>query len=263
VKPHRPIAAWTRPIATALDARATPLPLFVRNDEAGWADDRLLRLVGLFEEYDVPIDIAIIPAAISAKLAAQLSHRARVSRLVGLHQHGFAHQNHESGPRRAEFGPSRDAAAQLADVESGRQRLLAFFGAQLDPLFTPPWNRCTEATGAALVSSGIVGLSCDRFAERLHVPGLIECPITIDWSARPRHQAGLAGWALRCARAVADADRPLGILVHHLVTDEEEREQLGALLNLFANHDQVRPLLMRLAVGILGSAAPAHRLHAN
>ena len=261
VKP-RPVSAWTRPIAAALDGRRTPLPLFFRNDEAGWADDRLLRLLPLFEDRGLPIDIAVIPAAISTKLAGQLSQRARVSRLMGVHQHGFAHENHESGPRRCEFGPSRDPGTQLADIKTGRQRLLALFGGQLDSLFTPPWNRCTAATGTALVNAGITGLSRDRLADGLSVAGLIECPITIDWSARPRHKGGLAAWALRCARAITDAENPFGILVHHLVSDEEEREQLGGLLNLLGNHDQVRPITMRLAVGILGAAGPAHPLHA-
>ena len=38
------IASWTRTIARALDARAIPLPLFFRDDEGGWADDRDLKL---------------------------------------------------------------------------------------------------------------------------------------------------------------------------------------------------------------------------
>jgi hypothetical protein len=262
VKPRRPTAAWTRPIAEALDARSAPLPVFFRNDEAGWADSRLLRLIALFEDRGLPIDIAAIPTAISVRLAAQLSYRARVSNLVALHQHGFAHQNHESGLRHCEFGPSRDLVTQLADIKAGRKRLLAFFGPHLEPLFTPPWNRCTAATGEALLHAGIMGVSRDLTAERLSIPGLVECPIAIDWSTRPRHKGGITGWALRCARAIADADGPLGILIHHLITDEEEREQLGTLLTLLGNHDRVRPITMRLAAGILDNAAPAHRLRA-
>jgi hypothetical protein len=262
VNRHRPAGAWTRPIAAALDARSTPLRVFFRDDEAGWADDRLLHLLRLFEEQGLPLDIGVIPVALSMKLAAQLSHRVRVSPLIGVHQHGFAHENHEPGSRRCEFGPSRDIGTQLADIRAGRQRLLGFFGGQLDPLFTPPWNRCTAATGGALVSLGIAGLSRDALATPLHVAGLVECPIAIDWSTRPRYKGGLAAWALRCARAIANADTPFGILLHHLVTDEEERKQLGALLNLLANHDQVRPVTMRLAVGILGAAAPVHPLRA-
>ena len=262
VRPRRPVGAWTRPIAAALDGRRSPLPLFFRNDEAGWADDRLLRLLSLFEDRGLPVDIGVIPVAVSPTLAAQLSHRARVSHLIGVHQHGFAHQNHEAGPKRSEFGPSRDAATQLADIKAGRQRLLAFFGAQLDPLFTPPWNRCAARAGSALVGAGIAALSRDLQAEPLSTPGLAECPISIDWSARPRRRGGLAAWARKCAHAMTAAEGPFGILVHHLVTDEEEREQLGGLLNLLANHDRVRPITMRLAVGILAADAPAHPLRA-
>src|SRR5262249_39767558 len=157
------IASWTRLIARALDARAIPLSLFFRDDEAGWADDRLLRLPPLFAETGPPLDIALIPATISpqppldppvipatipTKLAAQLAPRARVSGLVGLHQHGFAHANHEQGIPRSEFGSARPLAAQRDDIENGRQRLLAYFGNQLDPLFTPPSNRSSSSTAS-------------------------------------------------------------------------------------------------------------------
>lgn len=252
------IASWTRLIARALDARAIPLSLFFRDDEAGWADDRLLRLLPLFEEAGLPLDIAVIPATISTKLAAQLAHRARVSGLVGLHQHGFAHANHEQGIPRSEFGSARPLAAQRDDIENGRQRLLAYFGNQLDPLFTPPWNRCSSSTGSLLVESGFSGLSRDRFAEPLRISGLTECPVAIDWSSKPRGPRGLELWASRCADGIATADRPYGILIHHLVMDDEERSLLGSLLNLFRKHPKVQAIPMRATLGFgLGITSPA------
>jgi len=250
------IASWTRLIARALDARAIPLPLFFRDDEGGWADDRLLRLLPLFEESGLPLDIAVIPATISSKLAAQLAHRARVSGLLGLHQHGFAHENHEHGIPRSEFGAARPLAAQREDLEAGRQRLLTYFGTQLDPLFTPPWNRCASSTGPLLVQAGFTGLSRDRFADPLHVRGLSECPVSIDWSSRPRGPRGLELWAARCAEGVANADRPFGILIHHLVMDDEERSVLASLLNLFRKHAKVQPIPMRAAFAFGRAIAP-------
>src|SRR3954447_17449176 len=96
--------------------RAIPLPMFFRDDEGGWADDRLLRLLPIFEESGLPLDIAVIPATLSSKLAAQLAHRARVSGLLGLHQQGYAHESHEHGIARSNFGSARPLSAQREDI---------------------------------------------------------------------------------------------------------------------------------------------------
>ena len=250
------IASWTRSIARALDARAIPLPLFFRNDEAGWADDRLLRLLPLFEDAGLPLDLAVIPATIAPKLAGQLAQRARTSGLLSVHQHGYAHENHERGIPRSEFGPARSLSAQREDIENGRQRLLSYFGAQLDPLFTPPWNRCSSSTAPLLLHAGITGLSRDQFADPLFVRGLAECSVAIDWSSKPRGPRGLDLWAARCADIVATTDRPFGIQLHHLVMDDEERSILGSLLNLFRKHPKVHPIQMRAALCFTRPIAP-------
>jgi len=250
------IASWTRTIARALDARAIPLPLFFRDDEGGWADDRLTRLLPLFEDAGLPLDIAVIPATISSKLAAQLAHRARMSGLLGLHQQGYAHENHEHGIPRSEFGPARPLAAQREDIENGRQRLLTYFGAQLDPLFTPPWNRCASSTAPLLVQAGLTGLSRDQFADPMHLRGLSECPVSIDWSSKPRGPRGLDLWAARCAQAIEQAERPFGLLIHHLVMDDEERSILATLLNLFRKHPKVQAIPMRAVAAFGRPSAP-------
>lgn len=256
------IASWTRSIARALDARAIPLPLFFRDDEAGWADDRLLRLLPLFEDAGLPIDLAVIPATIAPKLAGQLAQRARATGLIGLHQHGFAHENHERGIPRSEFGAARSIAAQREDITNGRQRLLACFGAQLDPFFTPPWNRCSSSTAPLLVQAGITALSRDQFADPFFVRNLAECPVAIDWSSKPRGPRGLELWAARCAEGVANTDRPYGIQLHHLVMDDEERSILVSLLNLFRKHPKVQPIPMRAALTFHRPIAPVLQFRA-
>ena len=90
-------------------------------------------------------------------------------RRVGIHQNGFAHVNHEREGRKCEFGPSRGFAAQREDIAAGQERLRELLGERLDPFFTPPWNRCTADTGAALVELGFAGLSREHRAEPLGV----------------------------------------------------------------------------------------------
>src|SRR3954451_22796727 len=139
---------WLDPVTAALDAAPAPVPVFFRDDDAGWADARLFDLLDRFAACSLPVDLAVIPMELDAALAEELAARPR----VGLHQHGLAHVNHEREGRKHEFGPSRDAAAQRADIAAGRARLTDLLGDRVDPIFTPPWNRCTAATGDCLAA---------------------------------------------------------------------------------------------------------------
>src|SRR4051794_33505250 len=98
-----------RKLLDSLDRSPRRLEVFFRDDDAGWDDDRLLALVDLFAERGLPLDLAVIPAELSARLASAL-----VARDVGLHQHGYSHANHEVEGRKCEFGPGRGADLQRA-----------------------------------------------------------------------------------------------------------------------------------------------------
>ena len=135
-------ASWLDPLRRALDLSRTPVPFFFRNDDAGWEDARLWALLDLFNNHHIPIDLAVIPKAISQITARRLCKFATVS----IHQHGYAHVNHELTGRKCEFGESRSREQQLADITAGKQRLLDLFGPNTEPIFTPPWNRCTSIT---------------------------------------------------------------------------------------------------------------------
>ena len=143
------MSSWLQPVEDALDAAPAPVPVFFRDDDAGWGDERLLALLDAFAERELPVDLAVIPRELDAGLAREL--RARP---VGLHQHGLAHVNHEREGRKCEFGPARDAAAQRRDIAEGRERLTGLLGDRVDPIFTPPWNRCTTDTGRVLAELG-------------------------------------------------------------------------------------------------------------
>jgi len=111
---------------------------------------------------------------------------------------------------------------------------------RLDPIFTPPWNRCTRDTALSLVEVGFSTLSRDLSAGAFHVPGLREVPITFDWFARrngvplSREQRGvlLAGQI--------DLPRPIGIMLHHALFDGEELAALRDLFEVLAPHPRVR-----------------------
>ena len=99
---------WLEPLRRDLDAAPTPRTFFFRDDDAGWADERLIALLDVFAHHSVPVDVAVIPAALDRRLAASLRRRKEAdSGLLAFHQHGFAHANHEPSGRPCEFGPDR------------------------------------------------------------------------------------------------------------------------------------------------------------
>jgi hypothetical protein len=215
-------------LLTSLDSAASPVEVFFRDDDAGWVDDRLLRLVGLFERHALPLDLAVIPAELSAELAGELR-----TRRVGLHQHGFAHVNHEREGRKCEFGPSRGFAEQRADIAAGQERLRALLGDRLDPFFTPPWNRCTADTGAALVELGFAALSREHRAEPLGV--LPEVSVHLDVARLTPDELDS-----RFAGFVAGGG-PVGVMFHHAVMEDGDFARADELLGLLAGHRNVVP----------------------
>jgi hypothetical protein len=208
--------------------------VFFRDDDAGWDDPRLLALCDLFGALELPLDVAVIPVALHDGLARELLARD----WLGLHQHGFSHENHEREGRRCEFGPSRSYDEQRADIAAGHDAL-AEHGIETT-LFTPPWNRCTADTGRALVELGFTALSREHRAEPLGLEGLLEVPVHLDFARLSPEELDV-----RFARLVAEGG-PVGVMFHHAVMARGDFERAGELLRALRRHANVRarPLLM-------------------
>lgn len=235
------MSAWLDPLHRALDSAPAPVSFFFRDDDAGWDDERLFALLDLFAYHALPLDLAVIPESLSAPLARRLcAYIDADPQRIGLHQHGFAHVNHEPEGRKCEFGLTRSPAAQRRNIELGWRRLNDLVGPRVHPIFTPPWNRCTRVTGACLVKLGFRVLSRDSTAMPLRLAGLIELPIRIDWLAHRKGQR-LSQEALGVLLADAlTTPHPIGIMFHHAQMDSDERRATGELLRLLARHDAVR-----------------------
>lgn len=229
------------PVLNRLDLLSAPIDAFVRDDDAGWDDARLLALLDTAAHAGAPIDLAAIPLAVSEPLVAALNARIDADPLrVGVHQHGCAHANHEAEGRRCEFGSARDAAAQRNDLRSGAVLMQHFFGKRLQPIFTPPWNRCAPHTPALLAELGFAALSRDRGAAPQRA--LPEIAVDVDWSRQFR-----AGGAAAAAQAIGDALRaraadgcPFGLMLHHAAMAGDELALLGDWLERLVRHGGVR-----------------------
>ena len=250
---------WLDPIRAALDRTERPVRIFFRADDVGWDDDGLWALLKLFAKHALPVDLAVIPSDVTEGLARSLfAHAERSSGGIGFHQHGLAHVNHESTGRKNEFGPSRPRRQQRRDVAAGRKRLADLLGSSIDPIFTPPWNRCTRATGLCLAELGFRVLSREARAVPLAIPDLLELPVGVDWFA---HRRGVRLTKRDFGQLVAAAirrDGPVGIMFHHAAMDEAERDATGALLALISLHPMAVPALMRSLAGVSPVVDPAH-----
>lgn len=238
--------AWLDPLREALERASRPVACFFRDDDVGWRDDRLRDLLDLFAELALPLDLAVIPAALEAPAARELRRWIeRSDGLLGMHQHGYAHVNHEpSGELKCEFGPARSRKAQLRDIVAGRSRLKLMLGPAVEPIFTPPWNRCTAVTAGCLVELRFEVLSREVRAAPLDTPGLRELPIGVDWLKRhggarlpPEAIAGLAA-------AAVERGGPVGVMFHHAEMDRPELEAAAELLTVLAEHERTRCVRM-------------------
>src|ERR1700754_2852839 len=218
---------FLRNLLHSLDRSPHRVELFFRDDDAGWNDARLLALIDLFAERELPLDLAVIPAKLSPRLALALTARD-----VGLHQHGYSHANHEVEGRKCEFGPGRRADLQRADILRGRSVLQDLLGARLDPFFTPPWNRCTRDTATALTELGYALLSREHRAEPFGL--LPELPVHVDVARLEPDELDA-----HFARLVDAGAGPIGVMFHHAVMEEGDMNRAGELLGLLAGHENV------------------------
>ncbi len=238
-------------------AIADPVGCFVRDDDAGWDDAAQLALLDVTMSAGVPVDLAAIPAAVSDRLAKEL--RSRMSdrpALIGIHQHGARHVDHQRTGRKCEFGTARAAHLQRDDLTWGRSRLTDHFGAWLDPFFTPPWNRCSEVTPALLRDLGYAALSRDRSAPAQ--TAMVEIPVDVDW-CKHWSAGGLAAVTNVISEALrycADRQVCFGLMLHHAVMTCDER---FALRQVIAALGEVPQLEWRLLRQIVIGAPEARR----
>ena len=220
-----------RKLLTSLAETTEPVEVFFRDDDAGWEDDRLFELIARFAEHGLPLDLAVIPAELTPALAGRL-----VETHAGMHQHGYAHANHETEGRKCEFGPARGYREQRLDIARGWGRLRELLGDRVDPFFTPPWNRCTRDTGEALVELAFAALSREHRAQPLGL--LPELPVHLDVA-----RLSPADLDERFAGHVR-AGGPIGVMFHHGVMEPGDMARASELLALLARHENVVPRRM-------------------
>jgi predicted deacetylase len=237
---------WLKSISDVLDNAEQPVRLFFRDDDAGWANDRLYALLDTFAQFRIPIDLAVIPEALDHTLVDELLSRQQAQQLIGLHQHGYSHTNHEPIGRKCEFGSNRNKNQQKTDIEMGQIRLHEALGSALDPIFTPPWNRCTQETVECLEELDFRLLSRDVTASELQSATLQQVSVHVNWSRML--DMPLSELSIAIANNLKNNELT-GIMLHHADMDNENLKPLTELLALFVDHDNARGLLLKEFLG--------------
>jgi predicted deacetylase len=248
-------------LADRLDRSDAPLKWFFRDDDAGWAEPELLRLLNAFSQSRTHLDIAAIPLELSREAANRIRPFLDDG-VVAVHQHGLMHVNHQHVGRRAEFGTDRTETEQRNDLLRGANVLAERFDGRVEPFFTPPWNRCSDDTPALLAECGFTALSRDRSALRHDPDDLIEIPVTVDWDRcwRTGGQDALERSLCDAVKACDEDGEPfIGIMLHHAqMTDL----QLGALTGLLDQLDRNRSVEVTSMGALVGGQESARSVEA-
>lgn len=244
---------WLLPLRRKLERAPSPVVFFFRDDDIGYDDTALWPVLDLFAVRCIPLDLAVIPALITPALANETRNRCEGSSgRLRVHQHGWRHASHEAAGRKCEFGPSRDVGRQRDDLRMGRAALSAAFGAHADPIFTPPWNRCVQDTVDLIAAEGFRALSRNAGARPLDTGDLAEIPVTVDWQRTMSVPEDMRGQAID--DAVADST-PVGVMLHHALMTADDRQDLAALLDLLAGHENASCVTMMECAMLSGAGS--------
>ncbi len=238
--------SWLNEIGCVLDRAESPVRIFFRDDDAGWANDKLFNLMDKFAKAEMPIDLAVIPQSLESNLADELRKRWQQDRhLLGFHQHGYSHTNHELSGRKCEFGASRTKSQQMVDIANGQVILKAYLAEAFDPFFTPPWNLCTQDTVDCLEELEFKLLSRDVTATEYNATKLDQVPVHIDWSKFIKNAYDpMAELGQTIAKQLAK-NKLTGMMLHHADMNDGHLDTLAELLTLLSSHQNVQGLLLR------------------
>jgi hypothetical protein len=197
--------------------------LWLRDDDAFKPSPSLNRLIALTAEFEIPVTLAIVPADARPALVERIAGEPHIHPVV----HGWAHANHAPfWQKKQELGPHRPRAAVLNDIAAGFARLSELHGKSLVPMLVPPWNRIDPTLMDDLPALGFAALSVfgSKLRSRPNLTVVNTHVDLIDWrknNACHDHAWLAASLAKELAVARAEGGRPVGVLTHHMVSDDQ------------------------------------------
>lgn len=205
-----------------------------RDDDAVNPSEPLDRLLGLSEQFSIPMALAVIPAFTGEALASRLGGEE----LVTVTVHGWSHENHASvSEKKQELGTHRPTADVLAELGDGFVKLKTLYGPQLAPVLVPPWNRIASGLLPDLSGLGYRALSVYGAARQAPLAQINTHVDIMDWhgtgGCKP-HAEIVADMVRELKRRFEGSDEPIGLLTHHLVHDEAAWDVIATAADILA-----------------------------
>lgn len=219
LKPQRDMEERLERVLSRVNARHSadkPAAIWFRADDIGVPGRQFQRMLGIFTRHRVPLAPALVPTWLTApRWKGVLAQGREGEGLWGWHQHGWRHRNHEPEGKKQEFGPARSAAALRSDLERGRRRLEAIAGGAFLPVFTPPWNRCSQAALEQLQALDFRAVSRSAGAKPPPPEGFPDLVVNVDLHTRKATDAAADGVALLDELEAALSSGWCGVMLHH------------------------------------------------
>lgn len=213
------------------------IPVFFRADDIGSDQDpNFAPLMGLFIKHRAPLCLAVVPTWISPKTWESYANFEPASSQWCWHQHGYSHTNHQSKGKKAEFGDERTPKAIDSDIRAGQHLLNTVLGSSFTPVFTPPWNRCSEATLESLKDCEFKAISRSSGAAPDAGDDLPDIFINIDLHTRKEATPEQAWENLLTEIVQAAESGRMGVMIHHKIMNHHAFVFLDLLLALFQEY---------------------------
>jgi hypothetical protein len=212
-----------------------------RDDDALSDTPQLRCLLDVARKFQIVVALGVIPQRADESLVHLVSRND-----CCIWQHGWCHDFHVSG----EFGDGRPLELMMHDALCGQRALDRLFGPSgWQPVFVPPNHSISMAFKPFIPRLGYMGLSAGiRLTPRLdHVPEVNAEVDIMNWPEGKILSAStvsemIVGQLKSRRMSEAPFDRPIGILTHHLVLDDEAWHFVSRLFKFFRSHDTVRIL---------------------
>lgn len=223
---------------------AKPTPIFFRADDIGIPSRQFKLLIECFMKHRIPLCLATVPSWLTAGRFTELKRLAGTGNTQWCwHQHGRLHHNFELSGKKQEFGPSRTEEEIYNSLKKGKQRLEEIVADQFQPIFTPPWNRCSSTTINALVELGFSALSRSSGARPETVPELPDFQVGVDLHTRKEISPELGFENLLIELEETISSGQCGVMIHHQRMNNRAFELLDLLLAIINTSPRLTPVL--------------------
>lgn len=208
--------------------------VFFRADDIGIPSNEFTHLIDRFRKHQMPLCLATVPTWLTAHRLSALQKITGGSKEQWYwHQHGYLHRNFEQQGKNQEFGPARSYSDITSSLEKGKIRLDHLLGTLNQPVFTPPWNRCSQETLQSLEMLNFNAISRSRGAKPPTVQSLPDFQVNVDLHTRKESSSEQGFQNLLAEIEQALASGRCGVMLHHQRMNARAVQFLDTLLQCF------------------------------